>query len=86
MEFEALSPVTRAARPSMRCSTAPAENVALRYAAGFGETDAAFAAADYVRTECFSVQRHTALPMETRGLLAEWDRDLAAGPVRAPPK
>jgi carbon-monoxide dehydrogenase large subunit len=25
-----------------------------------------------VRTERFSVQRHTALPMETRGMLAEW--------------
>ncbi|MET0722062.1 MAG: xanthine dehydrogenase family protein molybdopterin-binding subunit [Tardiphaga sp.] len=49
------------------------DNVSLRYDAGFGDADAAFARADYVRTERFSVQRHTALPMETRGLLAEWD-------------
>ncbi|MEA2968568.1 MAG: aerobic carbon-monoxide dehydrogenase large subunit, partial [Alphaproteobacteria bacterium] len=34
---------------------------------------AAFAGADYVRRESFRVQRHMAMPMETRGLLAEWD-------------
>jgi aerobic carbon-monoxide dehydrogenase large subunit len=38
-----------------------------------GDTDAAFRDADYVRRERFSVQRHTALPMEPRGVLAEWD-------------
>ena len=41
--------------------------------ARMGDVDAAFAAADYARRERFSVQRHTALPMELRGLLAEWD-------------
>ena len=38
-----------------------------------GDADAAFARASYVRRERFAVQRHTALPMETRGFLAEWD-------------
>ena len=38
-----------------------------------GDADAAFRDADYVRRERFSVQRHTALPMEPRGVLAEWD-------------
>jgi len=38
-----------------------------------GDADAAARAADYVRRERFRVQRHTAVPMETRGLLAEWD-------------
>jgi carbon-monoxide dehydrogenase large subunit len=38
-----------------------------------GDADAAFRAAPYVRAEPFSVQRHTAVPMEPRGLLAEWD-------------
>ncbi len=33
----------------------------------------AFAGAAYVRRERFSVQRHGAVPMEPRGLLAEWD-------------
>ncbi|HEU5017561.1 MAG TPA: xanthine dehydrogenase family protein molybdopterin-binding subunit [Pseudolabrys sp.] len=41
--------------------------------ARMGDADAAFAAADYCRRESFSVQRHTAMPMEPRGLLAEWD-------------
>ena len=35
---------------------------------GRGEATAAFATAPYVRREIFRVQRHTAVPMETRGL------------------
>ena len=38
-----------------------------------GDADAAFRDADYVRRERFAVQRYTALPMEPRGVLAEWD-------------
>jgi carbon-monoxide dehydrogenase large subunit len=38
-----------------------------------GDPDQAFRRARYVRRERFRVQRHTAMPMETRGLLAEWD-------------
>lgn len=38
-----------------------------------GDADAAFKDAPYVRRERFRVQRHTAVPMEARGLLAEWD-------------
>jgi len=49
-----------------------AGNVASVFEARCGDTDAAFRDAPYVRRERFSVQRHTALPMETRGLLAEW--------------
>lgn len=37
----------------------------------FGDVDAAFAEADIVLRERFRVHRHTAIPMETRGLLAE---------------
>jgi carbon-monoxide dehydrogenase large subunit len=48
-------------------------NEAAVFSARMGEPDAAFAQADYTRRERFSVQRHTALPMEPRGLLAEWD-------------
>ena len=40
-----------------------------------GSTSSAFAQAGYTRRECFSVQRHTASPMEPRGLLAEWDTE-----------
>jgi carbon-monoxide dehydrogenase large subunit len=38
-----------------------------------GDADAAFKTAPYVRREHFSVQRHGAVPMEPRGLVAEWD-------------
>jgi carbon-monoxide dehydrogenase large subunit len=48
-------------------------NVAAVFKARSGDAAAVFEAAPYIRRECFSVQRHTALPMETRGLLAEWD-------------
>ena len=40
-----------------------------------GDVEAAFADAPYTRRECFHVQRHTAVPMECRGLLAAWDAD-----------
>jgi aerobic carbon-monoxide dehydrogenase large subunit len=48
-------------------------NVAARYTVGFGDTDKVFAQADYTRRELFRAQRHTAVPMETRGVVAEWD-------------
>ena len=48
-------------------------NLAIRFTATQGDADAAFREADYTRRACFSVQRHTALPLEPRGLLAEWD-------------
>src|SRR6195256_4529765 len=48
-------------------------NLAVRYAVSFGDADAAFAKADYTRRESFRCHRLTGLPLETRGLLAEWD-------------
>jgi len=48
-------------------------NCALTLSAIRGDADAAFAGAPYTRRERFRVHRHTAVPMETRGLLAEWD-------------
>ena len=47
-------------------------NVAAVFTARRGDTEAAFRDAPYVRRERLSVQRQTAMPMETRGLLAEW--------------
>jgi aerobic carbon-monoxide dehydrogenase large subunit len=48
-------------------------NVTMKFRAVLGDADAAFRNAPYTRRETFSTQRHTALPMEPRGLLAEWD-------------
>jgi aerobic carbon-monoxide dehydrogenase large subunit len=49
-----------------------ASNLAGTLTAVKGDADAAFRTAPYTRREKFKVQRHTALPMEPRGLVAEW--------------
>jgi aerobic carbon-monoxide dehydrogenase large subunit len=48
-------------------------NLAMQFTAIRGDADAAFRDAEYTRRAHFAVQRHTALPLEPRGLLAEWD-------------
>ncbi|HYZ41848.1 MAG TPA: molybdopterin cofactor-binding domain-containing protein, partial [Stellaceae bacterium] len=48
-------------------------NLAMQFTAIRGDADAAFRDAEYTRRAHLSVQRHTALPLEPRGLLAEWD-------------
>ena len=48
-------------------------NVTMKFRAVLGDVAAAFKDAPYTRRESFSTQRNTALPMEPRGLLAEWD-------------
>src|SRR5262249_56143754 len=48
-------------------------NRAVRYSVAFGDADAAFAKAEYTRRESFRCHRLTAVPLETRGLIAEWD-------------
>src|ERR1700730_15312833 len=50
-----------------------ASNCATTFTAAIGDVGAAFRDAPYTRRESFRVQRQTAFPMETRGLLAEWD-------------
>jgi aerobic carbon-monoxide dehydrogenase large subunit len=48
-------------------------NRAIMFRAVRGDAAAAFKDAPYIRRESFRTQRHMALPMEPRGLLAEWD-------------
>src|SRR5258708_10003571 len=50
-----------------------ASNCATTFTAAIGDVEAAFRDAPYTRRESFRVQRQTAFPMETRGLIAEWD-------------
>jgi aerobic carbon-monoxide dehydrogenase large subunit len=50
-----------------------ASNVTATLTALKGDAEAAFKTAPYVRREKFKVQRFTAVPMESRGLLAQWD-------------
>ena len=48
-------------------------NVAYEFSGELGDTDAAFASADYVGDEEFYCHRHTGNPLETRGLVASYD-------------
>jgi len=48
-------------------------NLPIKYTAAKGDPDRAWARADYVRRGRFAMQRHTAVMMEPRGVLAEWD-------------
>ncbi len=61
-------------------------NVAIEYTAKAGDADAAFVDADYTRRESFYVQRHAAMPMEPRALLAAWNdgRMVVQGAAKAP--
>jgi aerobic carbon-monoxide dehydrogenase large subunit len=48
-------------------------NLAIKFHAVRGDASTVFENAPYRRRESFRTQRHMALPMEPRGLLAEWD-------------
>jgi aerobic carbon-monoxide dehydrogenase large subunit len=48
-------------------------NIATVFNADKGDVDAAFKRADVIVRDQLSTQRQTALPMETRGLVAQWD-------------
>jgi aerobic carbon-monoxide dehydrogenase large subunit len=48
-------------------------NVVAAYTIAYGDVDGALRDADLVLRETFDVQRHTAVPMETRGAVAEYD-------------
>ncbi len=50
-----------------------ATNAPLSYTSKKGDAETAFANAPYKRRERFGVQRITAMTMEPRGLMAEWD-------------
>lgn len=48
-------------------------NVATAYRVSRGDPDTAFSAAAYTRRETFRCQRHSGVPLETRGLVARWE-------------
>jgi carbon-monoxide dehydrogenase large subunit len=78
VEYEVLAPV-----PSVEAANAPGAallfedlgtNEIYRQTEKHGDTDAAFAAADRVFTSRFHHNRYGAAPMETRGVLANYER------------
>ena len=48
-------------------------NLAAHFTVSTGDVEAAFRTADYTRKERFKTHRHTGNPLETRGLIAEYD-------------
>jgi carbon-monoxide dehydrogenase large subunit len=48
-------------------------NIAANFQVNVGDVDGAFRDSDLIIEEEFSTQRHSAVPLENRGLVAEWD-------------
>jgi carbon-monoxide dehydrogenase large subunit len=49
-------------------------NVAVGFSHAIGDAERALAAADVVVEETFRIQRYVGMPLETRGVVAQWDR------------
>lgn len=78
VEYDPLPAVTgidQSAKGDVLLFEEAGNNVGTRYTVGRGDIDAAFADAPYTRRERFVSNRHAACPMETRGLIAEYDAD-----------
>jgi len=76
LDIEPLPPVVdhrASAKGDVLLIAGTASNCASVFTAVTGDVAQAFSNAPYTRCEQFRVQRMTAMPMETRGLLAEWD-------------
>jgi carbon-monoxide dehydrogenase large subunit len=71
--LEAIADRSAARKDEVLLFEATGTNLASTVTAVRGDAEKAFAQAPYVRRERFKVQRHAAVPMEPRGLLAEWD-------------
>ena len=76
VDYEPLDPVvdvTASRTDEVLVHPAPGTNLAAQFVSRQGDADAAFAGAAYRRKERMKVHRHSAVPLETRGLVAEWD-------------
>lgn len=73
VEIEPLAPVPSPMDAPALLFEQHGTNICVSYEAGIGDVATAFAQADYTRAETFKVHRHTASPMEARGLVAAWD-------------
>ncbi len=76
VDFEPLGAVTsveQAAAGENCVHEEAGENMATRYTAARGDIEASFAGAAYTRRERFQTNRHGAVPLETRGLIGDFD-------------
>ncbi|MBM4298118.1 MAG: xanthine dehydrogenase family protein molybdopterin-binding subunit, partial [Deltaproteobacteria bacterium] len=77
VQYEALGAVTDAragiqpGEPQLHDATP--NNVAANFQVNVGDVDAAFRECDLIFEQEFTTQRHSAVPLENRGLVAEWD-------------
>lgn len=90
VEYEQLGVVTdprEAMRPSAPTlhENVP-DNIAANFQVNVGDVERAMAEAELVLEEEFSTQRHAAVPLETRGLVAEFDPASAVLTVWGPTK
>lgn len=86
--YEVLEPVMNAVRPGEPGSGEPIhegwpDNVQLPFAFSHGDPDGAFEAADVVVSERVSVHRYSAVPLEPRAVVANFDSASRALTVRA---
>lgn len=91
VDYEALPAVVaipQALRDETVLHEAAGTNLASRYTLRVGDVEAAWRQADYTRKETLTVHRHTGNPLETRGLVAQFDAgrgDLTVwGPTKVP--
>jgi carbon-monoxide dehydrogenase large subunit len=85
--LEAVVEARRGMQPGApRLHDATPGNVAGKFQVDVGAVDGAFAACDLVFEEQFSIQRHSAVPLENRGLVAEWDEGRGLLTVWGPTK
>ena len=75
VDYDILDPVIdlATARGESHLHETVGTNIASNYTVAMGDAEVAFRDADYTRRETFRCHRHTAVPLETRGLLAVWD-------------
>lgn len=76
--YEPLDPVTsieQAMLDKALVHEAVGSNIGSHYHVSRGDPESGFAQAEYTRKERFRCHRHTAAPMETRGMVAEYDGD-----------
>ena len=90
VEYAPLGAVTDA-RASMQPGApqlhdATPNNIAANFQVNVGDVDGAFRDSDLIVEEEFSTQRHSAVPLENRGLVAEWDEGRGLLTVWGPTK
>jgi carbon-monoxide dehydrogenase large subunit len=87
-ELPAVADVQTAQRDDILLFEAPGTNLVRILRVRMGNADKVFVEAEYRRRERLSVQRHTAFPMETRALFAEWrdapERLIVHGAAKVP--